>query len=326
MHRAHRSIGVAAQAAVGLVLAGAPSALLALALALPAAAQARTGPARFAVGIRVLRLVDESRRIRLPGGRTEPRTLVTYVRYPAFGSPAGPARWGAPAAVQAGPFPLIVFGHGFTATPALYSSLLTAWAAAGYVVAAPVFPLENANAPGGPNERDIVNQPQDTLFLIARLLTSNRAHGSPLPGLLDPGEIALAGHSDGGETALVAAFDPVLHLAAVRAAVILSGARTPYGLTRFPAASPALLATQGTADPVNPPAVTDAFFAIAPRPKFLLELPGAGHLTPYTEQPDLGIVERVSIAFLDRYLKHGPPRGIVAAADAPGLALLRAYP
>jgi fermentation-respiration switch protein FrsA (DUF1100 family) len=300
--------------------------LLALGLALTPAGHARPASPRFAVGIRVLRLVDDSRRIKLPGGRTEPRTLVTYVRYPALGSPAAPQRWGAPAARQAGPFPLIVFGHGFTATPALYASLLNAWAAAGYVVAAPVFPLENANAPGGPDERDIVNQPQDMLFLIGRLLAADRARRSPLHGLIEPREVALAGHSDGAETALVAAFDPTLHLPAVRAAVILSGARTPSGLTRFPAASPALLATQGTADPINPPAVTDAFFAIAPRPKYLLELVGGGHLTPYTEQPDLGIVERVTIAFLDRYLKHGPQHGILAAADAPGLARLRAAP
>ena len=326
MHGSDSRTGVAAWAAVGLAFAGASSALLALAIALPPAGQARTGPPRFAVGSRVLRLVDQSRRRRLPGGRTDPRTLVTYVRYPAVGSPTVPARWGAPAARKAGPFPVIVFGHGFTATPALYSSLLTAWAAAGYVVAAPVFPLENAKAPGGPDERDIVNQPQDMLFVIGRLLAVNRSHGSPLLGLIEPREIALAGHSDGGESALVAAFDPVLHLAAVRAAVILSGARTPYGLTHFPAASPALLAMQGTADLVNPPAVTDAFFAIAPRPKFLLELLGAGHLTPYTEQPDLGIVERLSIAFLDRYLKHGSSTGILTAANAPGSALLRAYP
>ena len=41
-------------------------------------------------------------------------------------------------------------------TPHVYAPLLDAWARAGYVVAAPVFPLGNANAPGGPNESDLV--------------------------------------------------------------------------------------------------------------------------------------------------------------------------
>ncbi len=55
--------------------------------------------------------------------------------------------------------PLIVFGHGFAVTPAYYWRLLRSWAQAGYVVAAPVFPLENQHAPGGPNEADLANQP-----------------------------------------------------------------------------------------------------------------------------------------------------------------------
>jgi hypothetical protein len=41
--------------------------------------------------------------------------------------------------------------------PATYASLLLAWARAGYVVAAPVFPLTNASAPGGANESDLVS-------------------------------------------------------------------------------------------------------------------------------------------------------------------------
>ena len=57
----------------------------------------------------------------------------------------------------------------------------------------------------------------------------------------------------------------------------------------------------------NPPALTDAFFGPAPRPKFELELLGAEHLPPYTsQQPQLSIVERVSVDFLDAYLRHEP--------------------
>jgi hypothetical protein len=60
----------------------------------------------------------------------------------------------------------VIFGHGFAVTPGIYTPLLQYWARAGYVVAAPIFPLGNANAPGGPNESDLVNQPRDMSFVI----------------------------------------------------------------------------------------------------------------------------------------------------------------
>ena len=41
----------------------------------------------------------------------------------------------APPATGAGPFPLIVFGHGLGGVPAVYGDLLESWAAAGFVVA-----------------------------------------------------------------------------------------------------------------------------------------------------------------------------------------------
>jgi dienelactone hydrolase len=249
----------------------------------------------FSVAELTLRLVD----------RRRGRTLITYVRYPR--SP--------------GRFPLIVFGHGFTQTPAPYSALLQYWARAGYVVAAPVFPFENANAPGGPNENDLVNQPADVSFVISRLLGRRDVNRS---------EVAVAGHSDGGETALAVAYDVHFRDRRVRAAVILSGAKIPgVGGFEFPAGSPPLLASQGTADPINPPSFTFQFYDAARAPKYLLTLLGASHLPPYTgEQPQDGIVERVSTAFLDLYLKReqGAARRMRRDGDVPGLAQLSAAP
>ena len=260
---------------------------------------------------RVLHLVDGSRSIRLPDGRAVARPVTTYVRYPGFGS---------------GPWPLIVFGHGFAATPGIYAQLLHAWAVAGYVVAAPLFPLGNAHAPGGPDESDIVNQPRDLSFVISQLLAASRA-GGPMHGLIDPAHVAVAGQSDGGETAFALAYDKGFRDPRVDAAVILSGAQLPGVPFRFAPASPPLLAVQGTADTTNRPRYTYSFFDAAPRPKFLLRLPGAGHLPPYTtKEPQLGVVERVTTAFLDRYLKDGAIDQITEAADAPGVATLLKEP
>jgi hypothetical protein len=147
---------------------------------------------------------------------------------------------------------------------------------------------------------------------------------------INPRQIAVSGQSDGGETALAVAYDRYFIDRRVRAAVILSGAELPgVGGFDFPSPSPALLASQGTADTINLPYFTYQFFNLARRPKYLLRLLGAHHLPPYTyEQPQLGIVERVTIAFLDRYLKgeRGALRRMQSAGNVAGTTALQAYP
>jgi dienelactone hydrolase len=255
---------------------------------------------------------------------------VTIVRYPAVGPPGGGDIAGARPLRAGGPYPLVIFGHGFAVTPTIYAPLLRAWARAGYVVAAPIFPLGNANAPGGPNESDLVNQPADMTFVITQMLAESTAPTGPFSELINPRRIGVSGQSDGGDTALTAAYNQRFRDPRIGAAVILSGQEIP-GVSGYdyPAPSPPLLATQGLADTINLPATTNEFFHPAPSPKFLLTMPGAAHLPPYTDaEPQLSIVERVTIAFLDRYLKgnRGAVARMVSAADRPGIAALQAVP
>jgi predicted dienelactone hydrolase len=278
----------------------------------------------FAVGKIVVRFIDTSRRVHLHGRRSEPRSLVTVIRYPAVGDSSRVDVVAGRPVTSAGRFPLIVFGHGFDSTPAVYSRMLQAWARAGYVVAAPTFPLSNAHAPGGADESDIVNQPADLSFVISRVLAASEEDDGILSQLVDPDEIAVAGQSDGAATALATAYDTRYLDQRVDAAVILSGAEILPG-SYFQSRNPPLLATQGTADRVNQPKYTYQFFHAAHSPKFLLKLLGARHIGPYTdEQPQLGVVERVTIAFLNRYLKHLPlaRRQFWSAGDASGVATL----
>jgi dienelactone hydrolase len=288
----------------------------------------------FAVGVRVVTFVDTSRTLEIPGRPPEPRTLVTVIRYPARGPATRVDIPGAAPARAAGPFPLVVFGHGFAVTPRPYAPLLRAWARAGFVVAAPIFPRENADAPGGPDENDLINQPQDVSFVITRMLAASSDPRSVLAGLISPHRIAVTGQSDGGETALAVAYDRYFLDRRVRAAMILSGAKIP-GVGGFDfgrvgrSGSPPLLAVQGTADTINPPSFTHAFFDAAPEPKYLLTLLDAPHLGPYTdEQPQLRIVERVTIAFLERYVEEmrGALARMVAAGDVRGLSTMQADP
>ena len=268
-------------------------------------------PARPSYTIRsvAMRMVDPSRTLNTQSGTTS-RSFETIVRYPV------PTAVGPPV----GPFPLIVFGHGFAVSPQPYSRLLDAWTRAGFVVAAPVFPLENANAPGGPNEKDLPNQPRDMSLVISRLTTVSQT-GSGLPaGIINPRQVAVTGQSDGGDTALAAAYDPTVRDHRIGAAMILSGAEDPFAAPfTMPPDGPPLLAVQGTADTVNPPDSTYSFYQQAGPPKFLLRLLGAGHQPPYTEPgPELDAVQRTTIAFLNAVFKRqsGPLNHLVAAGGA----------
>lgn len=260
--------------------------------------------------VRTLSFVDRTRAIVLPSGAREARPIRTVVRYPT----------------TPGRHPLIVFAHGFALVPGAYAALLDAWARAGYVVAAPVFPLTNAHAPGGPNESDLINQPRDVSVVISRLVAlGSRPHGV-LAGRIDPDRIAVAGQSDGGVTALAAAYDPRFRDSRIRAAVVLSGALLG-GMGAFPRRGPPLLAMQGTADTINPPSATEAYFDLAHRPKFLVWLVGAEHLPPYTnEQPQLSVVERATLAFLGHYLLGRPLAALSAAAHRPGITRFISQP
>lgn len=290
-----------------LLARGVACALVTVTVAVATNAASTAAPA---TRLRVFRFVDRSRLVRLPDGSRIPRSLRTVVYDPT----------------GVGSHPLVVFAHGYALLPETYAGLLRAWAQAGYVVAAPAFPLERADAPGGPEESDLVNEPRDVSFVIDRLLALNAHKRGVLAGRIDPARIAVAGHSDGAVTALAVADDRAVRDPRVRAAIVMSGAE-PSGMGAFPRRGPPLLAVQGTADPINAPATTAAFFRLANRPKFLLWLPGASHLPPYTsEQPQLGVIERVTVAFLDHYLKGMPLSALESAARRSGVVRLTADP
>ncbi|MCU1448859.1 MAG: hypothetical protein JWP02_1029 [Acidimicrobiales bacterium] len=214
--------------------------------------------------------------------------------------------------------PLVVFAHGFSVGPTPYEHLCRMWASAGYVVAAPEFPLTDA-AVAGPNldENDLDNQPADVRFVIAAL----EAASSPMAASIDATRVAVAGHSDGAVTALSLADDRVV---SPRAVVVLSGG--PIG--RPLAHNPPILVAQGDQDTIDTPDQGQAVYAQASAPRFLLHLLGAGHLPPFAGgtrwQP---VVDRVTVDFLNRYLAGTSSSDTVLTSDGrPGLATIEASP
>lgn len=117
----------------------------------------------------------ESRTLRLRRGAGRPLTTTVWV-------PRGD-----------GPFPLVLFSHGLNGTPADYRTLLTVWARAGFVVAAPAYPFTSGSAEQF-NVLDVLNQPADASYVITQTLAAVKT--------ADPDRVAAGGHSAGGVTTL----------------------------------------------------------------------------------------------------------------------------
>jgi hypothetical protein len=197
----------------------------------------------YSVVEQILRLVDRSR------PRLGPRVLATTVWHPVI-----PRAAAASGRLARGLFPLVVFGPGYYVCLGSYSPLLRAWASAGYVVAGIEFPRTNCHLTN-PDENDMANQPADMAYVIRRLLAvSGRARGF-LAGLIDPGKIAVAGQSDGGDTVAALVANTCCRDRAVTAAIVLAGAEwPPMGGSYFTRTTPPILFVQGDADNVNLPA------------------------------------------------------------------------
>ncbi len=226
------------------------------------------------------------------------RVLPTVVRYPIVSN--------RPAGLR---FPLVVFSQGFDEPAEAYSGLMDAWTRAGYVVAAPTYPRTDPSSPQGVNESDIVNHPADLRFVISALQSAGRSPQSPLHRVLNPGEVGIAGQSDGGDVSLAVAADSCCRDAAVKAAVILSGAElAAFGGTYFTShPSVPLLATQGSNDTINVPGCSVQLYDQASPPKYYLDIVGAEHLPPYVDAgPTRSGIALVTIAFFNRFLKHRP--------------------
>jgi predicted dienelactone hydrolase len=269
----------------------------------------------YAVAEHVLTLVDRSR------PRLGPRTLATTVWYPVI-----PRAAAASGRLARGLFPLVVFGPGYFVCVGSYGPLLRAWASAGYVVAGIDFPRTNCHLTN-PDENDIANQPADMAYVIRGLLAAGSRPRGFLGGLIDPGKIAVAGQSDGGDTVTALVANTCCRDRAITAAIVLAGAEwPPMGGSYFTRTTPPMLFVQGDADNVNLPADSMLMYrADRTGPRFYLDLFGAGHLPPYEGQgPPASVVARVTVDFLDRYLAGRPGAAAAMLRDghAAGVATL----
>jgi dienelactone hydrolase len=204
-----------------------------------------------------------------------------------------------------GPFPLIVFGHGSSGHPDKFTELLGSWAAAGFVVAAPAFPLTNSSvAPFGQNLGDVVNQPADMSFVLTQVLREARTKGSRLYRAVDRRHIGAAGLSLGGATTYDAVFDDCCRDDRFTAAIVLDGIRLG-GSLHLDGHVPLLIAHSDT-DPAIPYSSAQAAFAAATAPVWFVTFHGASHATQWENDPTPydAIGERLTIDFWDATLRR----------------------
>ena len=128
-----------------------------------------------------------------------------------------------PAQNQDGPYPLVIFSHGFSSTREGGAYLGEHLASHGFVVVAADFPLTNMNAPDRPYVRDVVNQPGDISFMIDTLLAQSDDDGHMLAGMIDGERIGVTGISLGGMTSTLVAFHPTMGDDRIGAALSIAG-------------------------------------------------------------------------------------------------------
>ncbi|MBM0226297.1 MULTISPECIES: chlorophyllase [Micromonospora] len=241
----------------------------------------------FAVGVRQLKL-----------NRDGDRPLPVTLWYPALGAAGGTPERSAPAAT--GRFPVVMFSHGLGARPEDYQLLLSRWAAAGFVVAAPRFPHTGTGGDG--NVLDVLNQPADVSYALTQVLALDTKADDPLRGRLDAERVAAAGHSAGGVTTIglfTAGRDERLD-----AGIVFAGTALGVGTAFAGAAAPQLF-VHGEADEVVNYAAGKAVYDAVPWPKAMLSLPKGDHgRALLTDGKALRVVSDTTVEFL-RWTLYG---------------------
>jgi predicted dienelactone hydrolase len=203
--------------------------------------------------------------------------------------------------------------------------MLERWASAGYVVAAPTYPILSG-VPGGASHVDYEQTFADTSFVIGAVL--GLGPGDPIGALVDPARVAAAGHSDGEVIAFGVGFLECCRDPRVRSVVAMAGNLGYADNPHVRDTGTPILHVMETADEYDPYPESIAWDrANLTAPRWMLTLEGATHVPPYQVpgDPHFELLAAVVVDFLDATLKGHPERLdrlADAVAAAPTLATL----
>ncbi len=178
-------------------------------------------PGPFEIGKVIELLVDTTRQVPANGtfAGADMRSLNTSIWYPATTDGL---------LAEGGPFPLVVWSHGFTSSADEVEYLAELLASRGYLVAAPTFPLASFGAPGGSTSEDFQNLPGDISFVIDTMLAKSADEANALSGAVDPDRIAVGGLSMGATVSLFVTFHKKVLDERIKATVLLAGSGIYY--------------------------------------------------------------------------------------------------
>jgi len=162
----------------------------------------------YQIGVRSYQLFDAERQ----------RLVPTYIWYPAIPSGQelekyvmmleGKAHKDAPVEKSGGPYPMVLFSHGFNGISWQSITFTNFVASHGYVVVAMDHQgntLFDFNADDELAAKVAIERPWDVKFSYEEVVKMSMDPNSPLAGMVEPSRIAMTGHSFGGYTALMVA-------------------------------------------------------------------------------------------------------------------------
>jgi dienelactone hydrolase len=223
-----------------------------------------------------------------------------------------------------GPFPLVIFSHGFHGRNTQSEFLMRAMAQAGYLVIAPnhgdaslTGSQAGSHAGSQASSQESFRQPKnwsDATYIDRRddiaMLVSALHLNSKFESLIDWKRIALAGHSLGGYTVLgLAGAWPSWKLPGVKAIIAMSPYCQPFLASGNLASLDLPVMYQGgTRDFGITPSVKKpaGAFAKTGAPAYFVEFDKMGHLgwtTFNRDKVEQDLITQYCLAFLDKYLK-----------------------
>jgi dienelactone hydrolase len=257
-------------------------------------------------------------------GGAPSRTLPTQLWYPVAGQTGSAPTADAAPDRGHGPYPMVLFAHGYDVTPAFYTPLLERWAAAGYVVVAPTFPILSGT-PGGASHVDYEQTFADGSFVITQVL--GLGAGDPLAGLVDAQRIAAAGHSDGEVISFGLGFLQCCRDPRVKSVIAMAGDLSNANNPHVRDTGTPILHVMETNDEYDPYQHSiDWDRANLTSPRWMLTL-NSSHVPPYTQpgDPAFELVSRVTIDYLDGTLGARPQQLDAVSSEvaaAPGVGSL----
>jgi alpha-beta hydrolase superfamily lysophospholipase len=188
-----------------------------------------------------------------------------------------------------GPFPVVMFSHGFGGYPEQSSFLTDHLATWGFVVVAPDHRSRDLKAvvsgTVGHGQSDV----QDLRGALAFVTQMAHTSGTTLSGKLDLTRVAALGHSAGGGAAITFAGDKAV--------------RTFVGLAPAPGSPPPVgkpgMIMQGAADTVVPESEALALYSKLRGPKRFVAINGAGH-NAFDDACTIGADQGGLVAFIGK--------------------------